>query len=154
MKTSRFAWVCLFCVALLGCVEPEPAHTAPKQHVWTHPVIVAGAGCGLVELGTEMEGLSCLAKQHADSMARRQHQDHRGWEQRYSTIVGAEEASEICAESWPGESQSEAAAGCWKDWKQSPSHWRTANGHPLRYGVGMSQGKNGIWYTCIIATWG
>ena len=150
----------LVCVTILGCGNnPEPLsfganqELAPVRHVYTHPVIVAGADCGLVEYGEENSALTYLAEQHADSMASRQHQDHKGWERRYSCIIGATEASEICAESWPGKSKEEAAAGCWEDWRQSPSHWRTANGKPKWYGVAMSQGRNGIWYVCIIAVW-
>jgi hypothetical protein len=132
----------IFC--LLGCEpalpSPEPVTQEPAPIV--HPVIAAGADFGLVKHGKENPAISRLAKEHADSMARRQHQDHNGFE-----------VSEICAESWPGQSKEEAAAGCWMDWAQSPSHWRTANGKPILYGVAMSQGSNGIWYVCIIATW-
>lgn len=151
------AWVILACIALgfsTGCAkEPErPIMVTPALAV--HPVIAAGQQYNLPKYGKEYAGLTYLAKEHANSMARRQQQDHNGWEHRYRKITWAyNEVSEICAESWPGQSQSEAAAGCWKDWATSPSHWRTANGKPLLYGVAMSQGRNGIWYVCIIATW-
>ncbi|MHC4300927.1 MAG: spore germination YkwD domain-containing protein [Planctomycetota bacterium] len=144
----------IFC--LLGCEpalpSPEPEPKEPAKYTRTHPVILAGAGHGLVEHGRENYIISRLAQEHADSMARRQHQDHNGFESRARRIM-ANEVSEICAESWPGQSKEEAAAGCWMDWAQSPSHWRTANGKPILYGVAMSQGSNGIWYVCIIATW-
>lgn len=124
-----------------------------------HPVLEAGlkAGANLPKQGVTDNYLMGLAEVHARSMATRQHQDHNGWDHRfqdiYRTLPNMKEASEICAESWPDETMEEAAAGCWKDWKQSPGHWRTANGKPDLYGVAMARGKNGIWYICIIAVW-
>lgn len=102
--------------------------------------------------------LSKLAEAHAGSMARRCHQDHAGFAGGRSSwimyVAGCSEASEICAESWPGQTLWQAAIGSWKDWSQSPSHWRTANGKPALYGAGTARGRDGIWYSCIVAAWG
>jgi hypothetical protein len=89
-------------------------------------------------------------------MAKRQHQDHNGFDSRVKAVkkeIDCKDVSEICAESWPGKGREAAAKGAWKDWKTSKSHWRTANGKASEYGVGMALGDNGIWYSTIIATW-
>ena len=136
-----------------------PAVMLLSAILYLHPVLEAGreAGANLPRYGITDGYLMGLAEAHARSMATRQHQDHNGWDRRfqdiYRTMSNVKEASEICAESWPGEDAKEAAAGCWKDWKTSPGHWRTANGKPDRYGVGFARGKNGVYYTCIIAVW-
>lgn len=132
-----------------------------------HPILEAGKKfdprCDMLKYGITENYLTSLAEQHARSMATRQHQDHNGWERRYHNIhdefrrgplpKDLGKVSEICAESWPGDTMATAAAGCWKDWKTSPGHWRTASGKPTRFGVGMARGKNGIYYICIIAVW-
>ena len=151
------AWTGLACVMLLGCqsIVAEPL-VEPAVAPMVHPVIEAGRQFNLVKYGKEDQGLSMVAELHARNMALRTHQDHNGFEHRATTIfgiTGLQEASEICAESWPGQTMEEAAADCWKCWRQSPSHWRTANGKPALYGVAMSQGRNGIWYICIVAAW-
>ena len=128
-----------------------------------HPILEAGKKfdprCDMLKHGITDNYLMSLAEQHARSMATRQHQDHTGWQRRYHSIHAdfrphsLSKVSEICAESWPGDDVQTAAAGCWKDWKTSPGHWSTAAGRPLRFGVAMARGKNGIYYICIIAVW-
>ena len=132
-----------------------------------HPVLEAGKKfdprCDMLKYGITDSYLMGLAGSHARSMATRQHQDHNGWERRFHNIHDEfrrspipktlDNVSEICAESWPGDDAKTAAAGCWKDWKTSPGHWKTASGKPTRFGVAMARGKNGIYYICIIAVW-
>jgi len=131
------------------------------------PVLEAGKKfdprCDMLKYGIADNYLIGLAEKHARSMAIRKHQDHNGWDRRFHNIHAAfrrspipkslDKVSEICAESWPGDSAKKAAAGCWKDWKTSPGHWSTASGKPTRFGVAMARGKNGIYYICIIAVW-
>jgi uncharacterized protein YkwD len=128
-----------------------------------HPVLEAGKKfdprCDMLKYGVTDNYLMGLAEKHARSMATRRYQDHSGWDRRFQDIYRTwpngklTRASEICAESWPGDSAKKAAAGCWKDWKTSPGHWKTASGKPTRFGVAMARGKNGIYYICIIAVW-
>ena len=120
-----------------------------------HPLVENSTG-KLTEHAKRNGFLDVIAQSHADDMARRKYQDHKGFDSRFKVIkkeIDGKDVSEICAESWEGQSQHEAAAGAWKDWKKSRSHWRTANGKASEYGVGMALGKNGIWYSTIIATW-
>jgi hypothetical protein len=127
----------------------------------THPVIEAGMEYNLPKHAISNNCLRMLAEKHARSMATRRHQDHKDWDNgrqmgRFWDIqieMPGVEAREICAESWPGDSVKEAAAGCWDEWKTSPGHWSVANGKPDLYGVGMARSRKGIYYICIIAVW-
>lgn len=129
----------------------------------SHPLIENSTG-RITSHASRNGFLDIVAQEHAEDMARRGEQDHDGFEFRYKEIqkvIDCKEVSEICNESWPDQNQQEAAKQAWKDWEKSKSHWRTANGFlrngrlviPKFYGVGMTLGKNGIWYSTIIATW-
>jgi uncharacterized protein YkwD len=121
----------------------------------SHPLVDSSTG-NLVKHAERNGFLDVVAQAHADDMARRGHQDHNGFSDRAKEVkaeIDCKDVSEICAESWEGQNQTESASGAWKDWKKSRSHWRTANGKASEYGVGMALGKNGIWYSTIIATW-
>jgi hypothetical protein len=45
------------------------------------------------------------------------------------------QVSEICAESWPGQSAAEAAGDAYTCWKQSPGHWKECNRKHSVYGT-------------------
>lgn len=170
----------LFVVLLLGILTSaaEGAELSPRKpllyghrvvystvsgrqaniHILTYAGFCAPQHPALPYYSAEHLELSKLAEQHARSMARRCRQDHNGWEggRFYSSMraSGCPEVSEICAESWPGQTLWEASLDAWKCWQQSPSHWRTANGRPTLYGAGIARGRNGVWYSCIVAAWG
>jgi uncharacterized protein YkwD len=121
----------------------------------SHPLVDNSTG-DLTKYAERNGFLDVVAQSHADDMAARQNQDHKGFSERAEEVkkqIDCKEVSEICAESWPGQSMQAAAKGSWKDWRKSRSHWKTANGKASEYGVGMALGKNGIWYSTIIATW-
>ena len=129
-----------------------------NTHILTYAGFCAPQRPALPYYSAEHPRLSQIAEQHAWSMARRCHQDHSGFAGGRSSqvmqIAGCREASEICAESWPNQTLWEASLDAWWCWRQSPSHWRTANGRPRLYGAGIARGRNGIWYSCIVAAWG
>lgn len=90
------------------------------------------------------------AESHSAYQARIRLQGHHSWESRFhrinSHLQGGLLASEVCAESWPGENLLEAAIDCVQCWRQSSGHWRSVKAaHPV-FGYDIRRGANGIWY--------
>lgn len=90
------------------------------------------------------------AESHSAYQARIRLQGHHSWESRFhrinSRLPGGLLASEVCAESWPGESLLEAAIDCVQCWRLSSGHWRSVKAaHPV-FGYDIRRGSNGIWY--------
>lgn len=77
-------------------------------------------------------------------------QGHHTWGSRFRRIVarlpGGMTASEVCAESWPGESLVEAAIECVRCWRFSEGHWSAVRARHRFFGYDMRRGGNGIWY--------
>ncbi len=90
------------------------------------------------------------AEQHASYQARIRLQGHHFWERRFHRISArlprGHIASEVCAESWPGQNLLEAAIECVRCWRLSPGHWRAVSAPQARYGYDMKRGANGVWY--------
>ena len=77
-------------------------------------------------------------------------QGHHNWENRFHQInaqlPAGLVATEVCAESWPGQTLVEAAEECVHSWRQSPGHWSSVRErHPL-FGFDIKRGRNGVWY--------
>jgi len=90
------------------------------------------------------------AKSHSRHQARIRLQGHHQWNTRFHRINaklgGGLTASEVCAESWPGENLVEAAVECVRCWRLSQGHWSAVRAlHPV-YGYDMKRGGNGVWY--------
>lgn len=103
----------------------------------------------------ENEALMIMAQTHAAYMARVCQQGHQGFQERFDGIRAATglSAAEICAESWPWQTEEPPEAlgrEMFKCWAQSPGHWRVAAASHRFYGAGMAKGRNGIWYACIL----
>ena len=77
-------------------------------------------------------------------------QGHHNWESRFHRISGrlpsGLQATEVCAESWPGEGLLVAAIDCVHCWHYSSGHWRQVNAFHRLWGYDMRRGSNGIWY--------
>ncbi|OHB85985.1 MAG: hypothetical protein A2V98_19680 [Planctomycetes bacterium RBG_16_64_12] len=94
-----------------------------------------------------------LAKEaslHSQQQARICRQGHHNWNLRFRRINAKLPrglvASEVCAESWPGESLVEAAIECVRCWRLSSGHWSAVRArHPV-YGYDMKRGSNRVWY--------
>jgi hypothetical protein len=90
------------------------------------------------------------AERHSQHQARIRLQGHHNWESRFHRInrklPGALQASEVCAESWPGENLVEAAIECVRCWRLSSGHWSAVREHHPVYGYDMKRGSNGVWY--------
>ncbi len=115
--------------------------------VWAVRVHPEGPKSTWGNISNFLTGQACSHSQH---QARIRLQGHHNWESRFHRITGqlpgGLSASEVCAESWPGEGLVEAAVECVRCWKFSSGHWsKVRKFHPL-YGYDMKRGKNGIWY--------
>ncbi|MEJ5340934.1 MAG: hypothetical protein WHT09_05145 [Thermogutta sp.] len=90
------------------------------------------------------------AEQHSQYQARIRLQGHHFWESRFARIIramrGQNTASEVCAESWPGQGLLRAALECVRCWRLSPGHWRAVSSRADAYGYDIKRGSNGVWY--------
>jgi hypothetical protein len=90
------------------------------------------------------------AEQHSQYQAEIRVQGHHRWESRFHRINARLprgcSASEVCAESWPGENLVEAAIECVRCWRTSDGHWSAVRAQNQVFGYDMKRGPNGIWY--------
>ncbi|MBC7353311.1 MAG: hypothetical protein H5U08_13190, partial [Thermogutta sp.] len=90
------------------------------------------------------------AESHSEYQARIRLQGHHFWESRFARIIrtlrGESTASEVCAESWPGQGLLRAALECVRCWRLSPGHWRAVSSRSDAYGYDIKRGSNGVWY--------
>ncbi|RMG03508.1 MAG: hypothetical protein D6741_02200, partial [Planctomycetota bacterium] len=77
-------------------------------------------------------------------------QGHHNWEQRFHRISAhippGTLASEVCAESWPGQHLLESAIECVRCWRLSPGHWHAVSSPQRVFGYDIKRGSNGVWY--------
>ena len=87
---------------------------------------------------------------HSKHQARIRRQGHHNWDRRFRRIntklPNGLLASEVCAESWPGENLVEAAKECVRCWRLSSGHWKAVRARHRLYGYDMRRGSNGVWY--------
>lgn len=90
------------------------------------------------------------AESHSVHQARIRLQGHHAWESRFQRITGRLGggllATEVCAESWPGQNLLEAALDCVSCWRQSSGHWRSVRSAYPVFAYDIRRGSNGIWY--------
>ena len=100
--------------------------------------------------GEIRDDLAAEAESHSNYQADIRLQGHHRWETRFhrirSRLPGGLTATEVCAESWPGEGLLAAAIECVRCWRLSSGHWRAVREHHPCYGYDMKRGNNGIWY--------
>jgi len=90
------------------------------------------------------------AESHSQYQASIRLQGHHFWESRFPRInrllPSGCLASEVCAESWPGQRLLAAAIECVRCWRLSSGHWgAVSERHPV-YGYDMKHGDNDVWY--------
>lgn len=121
-----------------------PTQQAIIYAIRTHPDAPASTN------GTFDPMLAKEAERHSLHQARIQSQGHHNWDRRFRRINAAlpagMTATEVCAESWPGQTLAEAAAECVNSWRQSPGHWAAVSTACPLYGYDMKRGRNGVWY--------
>ncbi|HOP77566.1 MAG TPA: hypothetical protein PLD05_08740 [Thermogutta sp.] len=90
------------------------------------------------------------AEKHSAYQARIRLLGHHFWETRFHRILqvlrNESTASEVCAQSWPGQRLLEAALECVRCWRLSPGHWRAVSSYQDAYGYDIKKGSDGIWY--------
>ncbi len=94
--------------------------------------------------------LASEAQKHSEHQARIGLQGHHAWESRFhqinSQLGGGMTASEVCAESWPGQNLLQAAIECVRCWRLSSGHWHSVASWQRVYAYDIKRGGNGIWY--------
>jgi hypothetical protein len=128
--------------ALLDLPEGTLTQRTLTWAIRTHPEAPASA------YSTPSKFLFTSAESHSNHQANIGVQGHHNWESRFHTISGAVggSASEVVAESWPGQNLVEAAEECVHSWRQSPGHWNGVRSRHAVFGYDMKRGNNGIWY--------
>jgi hypothetical protein len=90
------------------------------------------------------------AESHSEYQARIGLQGHHFWETRFHRInarlPAGLMASEVCAESWPGQGLLESAIECVRCWRLSSGHWSAVRAQHRVFGYDIKRGSNGIWY--------
>ena len=90
------------------------------------------------------------AERHSMHQAQLRVQGHHSWETRFHQINArlgqGMRATEVVAESWPGETLVEAAEECVHSWRQSSGHWSAVVRPHRAWAYDMKRGHNGIWY--------
>lgn len=142
--------------------QPQPIQSpVPPKPSWSPSAI------GLIASGNKYPGanvcksepnaiLMAMAERHAKYQASICKQGHQNFDKRCAELrqtFGNFEYAEICAESWPKQANQSMEALGWemfKCWRQSPGHWSVACKRHRYFGASMAQGRNGIWYACII----
>jgi hypothetical protein len=107
----------------------------------------------------EFDGdLAVEAESHAQHQANIRNQGHHSWDSRFHRINGrlsarrggSWSATEVCAESWPGQGLFDSAVECVHCWRQSSGHWSAVRSGHSTYGYDMKRGANGTWYAAGI----
>ncbi|MEO2047392.1 MAG: hypothetical protein ABGX16_12560 [Pirellulales bacterium] len=99
--------------------------------------------------GSEDTGLAQAAESHSQHQANLGLQGHHQWDTRFHQVrsmVGASTASEVVAESWPGQNMIDSCIDCVSSWRHSSGHWRSVRRRHRFYGYDIRRGRNGIWY--------
>jgi len=100
--------------------------------------------------GTLSSVLAEEARNHSRYQAKIRLQGHHHWDSRFHRInaklPGGLVATEVCAESWPGEHLVEAAIECVRSWRHSSGHWSAVRAPQRMFAYDMKRGSNGVWY--------
>lgn len=99
--------------------------------------------------GTMHPELAAGATKQSTYQAEINLQGHHNWETRVHHLVSsthASGASEVVAESWPGQGMIDSCIDCVLSWRHSPGHWSAVSGTHKYYGYDIRKGSNGIWY--------
>ena len=115
-------------------------------------LIEAGRRWGVLSLrtGQQHPELQAAAEAHAAYQARVGVQGHQGFDRRYQQLrhVGRN-VREVANESWPGQSEADAAEEMYDSWRQSSGHWSAVNGRCRFWGYAMAyRPRNRTWYAC------
>jgi len=100
--------------------------------------------------GTLSPVLAEEAQSHSRYQAKIRLLGHHQWDRRFRRInarlPGGLVATEVCAESWPGENLVEAAIECVRCWRLSSGHWSAVRAPHRLFAYDMKRGTDGVWY--------
>lgn len=91
-------------------------------------------------------GLAGFAESHSQHQADIEKQGHHNWDTRFRQLLkkyGV--ATEVCAESWPGQRLKEACDECVRCWSLT-SHWNVVSAKHTGYAYDIKRGANKVWY--------
>jgi len=131
---------------LHSIVDLPPGTITQRTMVWAvkiHPERPAS-----VE-GVAAEPLLEAAESHCHHQASIGVQGHHQWDSRFHQVryaVGASDASEVVAESWPNQTMIDSCIDCVDSWRQSSGHWGAVKRRHRMFGYDIKRGRNGIWY--------
>jgi hypothetical protein len=131
---------------LLVALGLPPGTITQRTMIWAvriHPEAPAST------TGDQHRALSEAAARHSAYQARIGVQGHHRWESRFHEVragANAGEASEVVAESWPGQNLIDSCIDCVASWRHSAGHWRAVRGRHRLFGYDIRRGRNGIWY--------
>jgi hypothetical protein len=100
-------------------------------------------------VGTMHPALATAATKQSAYQASIGVQGHQNWESRFHQVVSSSHAgtaSEVVAESWPGQDMIDSCIDCVQSWRHSSGHWGAVRRKHRLYGYDIRQGGNGIWY--------
>ncbi|QDV77433.1 hypothetical protein [Botrimarina mediterranea] len=123
-----------------------PAGTLTQRSlVWAvrmHPEAPQSTG------GRFHNALASGANEQAAYQARVRQQGHQNFGRRFQRLSGAAGSSvtEVCAESWPGQTLMDSVVDCVDAWRHSSGHWRGVSRPHRAYAYDIQRGGNGIWY--------
>ncbi|TWT95189.1 hypothetical protein Pla108_33320 [Botrimarina colliarenosi] len=123
-----------------------PAGTLTQRSlVWAvrmHPEAPQSTG------GRFHAALASGANEHASFQARVRRQGHQNFSSRFQRLSSAAGSSvtEVCAESWPGQTLMDSVVDCVASWRHSSGHWRGVSRPHRAYAYDIQRGGNGIWY--------
>lgn len=128
---------------------------AGRNYVWQEHD--GGPGVKSLLTGKPTRFLQEHAIRQARYQAYHETQGHQNWSQRSQEILSQLPAGfrveENAAESWPENSRVEAATEMFFSWERSPGHWELCNQRCIYFGINMSKGKNGIYYSTLLVAW-
>lgn len=98
--------------------------------------------------GTHHPQLADGALQQASYQASVGQQGHQNFETRFHSLSAAagSSVSEVCAESWPGQTMIDSCIDCVDSWRHSSGHWNGVSRPHRAFGYDIRRGRNGIWY--------
>ena len=131
-----------------------PSISATAQGIVSGCATFPGAN---VCLSTWNDYHAALASEHARYMASVMVQGHQHFQERFNKLLAAGfgKATEICAQSWPWQADLpmwDLGYEMFHCWQQSSGHWATASTTHKWWGCDMQQGRNGVWYACILVS--
>lgn len=99
--------------------------------------------------GRADEILMSATASHSAHQASITNQGHHNWDSRFQQLyakLGGTPPTEVCAQSWPGETLVDACFSAVDSWRHSSGHWSAVSAKQPAYGYDIRRGRDGNWY--------